>query len=144
MFVTIAEVAQITGVTVTDPDIAKAQAIIEVAAGRTEGLISDTATTDLEWLKRATAWQTVYMKGDPTSIFEQANVESTTQDGGFKIVIGDKWFWLSALALAAINKLSWKKSRSIKTTPFDYRAEKWRQDRQAEWMRGDYGWTSWL
>lgn len=144
MFVTVVEVLQLTGVLVTDQHIYQAQAVVETAAGRTEELIPLTATTDLMWLKKATAYQCAYMADDPVSLFEQANVESTTQDGGFKVVIGDKWVWLSPLAEKAIGNLSWKKSRGIKTKPFDYRAEKWRQDRQAEWMRSDNGWTTWV
>jgi hypothetical protein len=135
MFATIAEVLAITGVTVTDPDIYKAQALIETAAGRPEELIPLTATTDLLWLKKATAYQCAYIKDDPLSIFEQANVESVTQDGGFKVVFGDRNVWLAPASQQALQNLSWRKSRTIKTEPFDYRSERWRQERQMEWDR---------
>lgn len=139
MFVTIGEVIALTGVAVTDQDIYKAQALIETAAGVPEELIPVTATTDLLWLKKATAYQCAYMKDDPLGIFEQANVESITQDGGFKVVIGDRNVWLAPASEQALRNLSWRRSRGVKTGPFDYRAERWRQARQAEWDRDWYG-----
>ncbi|WID10830.1 head-to-tail adaptor [Streptomyces phage Mulchroom] len=135
MFATIAEVLAITEVTVTDQDIYKAQALVETAAGRPEELIPLTATTDLLWLKKATAYQCAYMKDDPLGVYEQPNVESVTQDGGFKIVNGERNVWLAPASEQALRNLSWRKSRNVKSEPFDYRAERWRQERQMEWDR---------
>ncbi|MFF3164098.1 hypothetical protein [Streptomyces sp. NPDC003273] len=135
MFVTVGEVLDITRVSVTDQHIYQAQAIIETAAGRPEELIPLTATTDRIWLKKATAYQCAYMIDDPLGVYEQANVESVTQDGGFKTVIGDHDVWLSPLAERALTNLSWRKSRTVQSEPFDYRAERWRQERQMEWDR---------
>ncbi|MEL5958044.1 hypothetical protein AADR41_25355 [Streptomyces sp. CLV115] len=128
MYATITEVADIAGVSVDDATIKKAQAIIETASGKPEELVSN--TTDLLWLKKATAYQCAYMEDDPTSVFEQPNMESVTQ-GESKMVFGDKDVWLSPLAQKAIANLSWRKSRRIQLQPFGYRRELHRQSRES-------------
>ena len=138
MFATIADVLEIAGVTVDDPTIIKAQAIIEVVAGRPEEVIPESATTDLVWLKKAVAWQCAYMDEDPTSVYEQQNLESVTQDGGFKMVFGDKLVYLSPLAEKAIGNLSWRRSRLVQLQPFDYRTERRRQNRETRRLYGDW------
>lgn len=132
MFATISDVQSIVGMSVDNAGLLRAQAIIETAAGRPEEMI--TGVTDLLWLKKATAYQCAYMEDDPTSVFEQPNMESVTQ-GETKMVMGDKDVWLSPLAQRAIGNLSWKKSRSIKTEPFDYRTEARRQYRETMILR---------
>lgn len=128
MYATITEVAEIAGVSVDDATIKKAQAIIETASGKPEELVSN--TTDLLWLKKATAYQCAYMEDDPTSVFEQPNMESVTQ-GESKMVFGDKDVWLSPLAQKAIANLSWRKSRRIQLAPFGYRRELHRQNAES-------------
>ncbi|MFI2208689.1 hypothetical protein [Streptomyces sp. NPDC020141] len=132
MFATVSEVQSITGVSVDNATLLKAQGIIETAAGRNEELI--TGVSDLLWLKKATAYQCAYMEDDPTSVFEQPNLESATQ-GDNKMVFGDKDVWLAPLAQRAIGNLSWKKSRSIKTEPFNYRKEVRRQGNETARLR---------
>ncbi|WP_405538111.1 hypothetical protein OG787_36420 [Streptomyces sp. NBC_00075] len=138
MFATIVEVEEIAGVTVDEPAIKKAQAIVETAAGRPEEVIMD--ATDLIWLKKATAYQCAYMAEDPTSVFEQPNLESVTQ-GENKMVFGDKAVWLSPVAQKALGNLSWRRSRLVPLRPFNYRKELWRQDVETVRMRGR--WWSW-
>lgn len=125
MFATIDEVMTIAGVSVDNAELLRAQGIIETAAGRPEEMI--TGVTDLLWLKKALAYQCAYMENDPTSVFEQPNLESATQ-GDNKMVFGDHDVWLAPLAERAIAQLSWRKSRSIKTEPFNYREEVRRQN----------------
>lgn len=138
MFATITDVADIAGVSVDDATIKKAQAIVETASGRPEELVTN--TTDLVWLKKAVAYQCAYMEDDPTSVYEQPNMESVTQ-GESKMVFGNKDVWLSPLAQRAIANLSWRKSRTVKTNPFDYRLELKRQNCESRRMRGT--WWSW-
>lgn len=138
MFATITDVADIAGVSVDDATIKKAQAIVETASGRPEELVTN--TTDLVWLKKAVAYQCAYMEDDPTSVYEQPNMESVTQ-GESKMVFGNKDVWLSPLAQRAIANLSWRKSRTVKTNPFDYRTELKRQNCESRRMRGT--WWSW-
>jgi len=138
MFATIDEVNEIAGVSVDNATLLKAQAIIETASGRPAELVTD--TTDLLWLKKATAYQCAYMEEDPTTVFEQMNLESVTQ-GQNKMVFGNKPVWLAPMAQAAIGNLSWRRSRMIETEPFPYRKELWRQDMQTAWMRDR--WWNW-
>ncbi|MFJ8790436.1 hypothetical protein [Streptomyces sp. NPDC102462] len=128
MYATITDVADIAGVSVDDATIKKAQAIIETASGRPQELVLN--ATDLVWLRKAVAYQCAYMEDDATSVYEQPNMESVTQ-GESKLVFGDKDVWLSPLAQKAIANLSWRKSRTIRMNPFDYRYELRRQNREA-------------
>ncbi|MFE2072052.1 hypothetical protein [Streptomyces misionensis] len=122
----------IAGVSVDNAELLKAQGIIETAAGRPEELV--TQLSDKLWLKRAVAYQCAYMDEDPFSVFEQPNLESATQ-GDNKMVFGDHDVWLAPLAEKAIGNLSWKRSRSVETAPFDYRKEVKRQNRETAIIR---------
>lgn len=140
MFATVSDVQVITGVSVDNATVLRAQGIIETAAGRPEELITN--LTDLLWLKKATAYQCAYMEEDPTSVFEQANMESATQ-GENKFVFGDKRVWLSPVAEAALSNLSWKRSRGVQTAPFDYRKELKRQNIETNKVRDRWwGWRA--
>ncbi|MFF7496317.1 hypothetical protein [Streptomyces rubiginosohelvolus] len=134
LFATIEEVMSIAGVSVDNATLLKAQGIIETAAGKPEEEIPLTAATDLLWLKKAVAYQCAYMENDPMSVFEQPNLESATQ-GDNKMVFGDKDVWLAPLAEKALSRLSWNRSRTIATAPFNYRGEIARQRREVRWLR---------
>ncbi|WP_330264664.1 hypothetical protein [Streptomyces griseorubiginosus] len=138
MYASISDVDEITGVSVDLSTLKKAQAVIETASGRPEELVTD--TTDLIWLKKATAYQCAYMEEDPTSVFEQPNLESYSH-GDDKMVVGDKPLWLAPMAQKAIGNLSWHRSRVVSSEPFNYRKELWRQDMQTAWMRDR--WWNW-
>ncbi|WP_328496780.1 hypothetical protein OHS59_31780 [Streptomyces sp. NBC_00414] len=138
MYASINDVDEIAGVSVDLATLKKAQAIIETASGRPEELVTD--TTDLIWLKKATAYQCAYMEDDPTSVFEQPNLESITQ-GQNKMVMGNKPVWLSPVAQKAIGNLSWRKSRFISFPPTNYRREQRRQDLESDRMR--HRWWAW-
>lgn len=138
MLATIDEVNEIAGVSVDVATLKKAQAIIETASGRPEELVTN--TTDLIWLKKAVAYQCAYMEEDPTSVYEQPNMESVTQ-GESKLVFGDKDVWLAPLAQKAIANVSWRRSRMVRMNPFDYRSELKRQNCESRRMRGTlWGW----
>lgn len=112
MIATVDDVFEITGYTVNEESVKHAQAIVEVYAGRPESLINN--VTDLEWMRYAISWQVAYMDFDPKSVFEQANVKSyhandTVMD------FGDKAYQIAPLAQKAVGRLSWNRSRSIKT-----------------------------
>lgn len=138
MYATVDEVNEISGVSVDLATLKKAQAVIETASGRPEELVTD--TTDLIWLKKATAYQCAYMEEDPTSVFEQPNLESYSH-GDDKMVVGNKPLWLSPLAQKAIGNVSWRKSRFIYFAPTDYRKERRRQDLESDRMR--HRWWAW-
>ncbi|MEU9230421.1 hypothetical protein AB0D40_39595 [Streptomyces massasporeus] len=138
MYATINDVDEIAGVSVDLSTLKKAQAIIETASGRPEELVTD--PTDAIWLRKAVAYQCAYMEEDPTSVFEQPNLESYSH-GDDKMVMGTKKVWLSPLAQEAITRVSWRKSRFVSFPPTNYRKEKRRQDCETSWMRNR--WWSW-
>uniref|UniRef100_A0AAU2A8C3 Uncharacterized protein n=1 Tax=Streptomyces sp. NBC_00093 TaxID=2975649 RepID=A0AAU2A8C3_9ACTN len=137
MYATIEDVYEITGVNVDLATLKQAQAIIETASARPAELVSN--ETDILWLRKAVAYQCAYMDEDPTSVFEQPNMESVTQ-GQNKMVFGDKAVWLAPLAQKAIGNVSWRKSRMIRFGPIDYRKELKRQNRETRRMRGKWRW----
>jgi hypothetical protein len=65
-------------------------------------------------MKYAVCWQVAYMSQDANSVFEQANVQSMSQNDTM-INFGDKTYAVSPLAVKAVSRLSWNKSRSIAT-----------------------------
>lgn len=108
------DVLELTGYSADDEDIHKAQAIVEVFAGKTESLIAN--VQDLEWMKYAVCWQVAYMSQDSSSVYEQANVQRYHQNDTI-IDFGDKSYSVSPLVVKAVSRLSWNKSRSIPTAP---------------------------
>lgn len=112
MFATADDILDLTGFTAERKDILLAQAIIEAYAGRLETEVDN--PQDKTWLRYATAWQVAYMTNDQASIFEQANVQSISQNRVF-ISIGGNDYFISPLAAKAVSRLSWVKSRSIRT-----------------------------
>lgn len=137
MFATVEEVADIAGVSVDNATLLKAQGIVETACGRPEELVTN--TTDLIWLRKATAFQCAYMEDDPTSVYEQPNLERVEQ-GDAILVMGDKPAYLSPLAQRAIANLSWHKSRMVSFGAFNYRKELRRQNWETAKMRDKWGW----
>ena len=121
MFVTTGEVLELTGFSVSDATIRQAQAIVEVAAGKTESMINPvTQANDLEWIKYGVAWQCAYMETDSEKVYEQANVASVSQNN-FKIDFGGKVYAMSPLTVEAMKRLSWNKSKTLKTRGFNFK-----------------------
>lgn len=114
MLATANDVFDVTGYSADDADVKKAQAIVEVFAGKPEALISN--VNDLEWMRYAVCWQVAYMTSDPGSVFEQANIESLRQNDT-SIDFGDKTYAIAPLAMKAVSRLSWNRSRSVSTGP---------------------------
>ena len=112
MFATADDVLDLTGFTAERKDIKLAQAIIEMYCGRVEAQVKQ--ESDLTWLKYATAWQVAYMTNDQASIYEQANVQSVSQNRVY-INVGGNDYFVAPMAAKAVSRLSWMKSRSIKT-----------------------------
>lgn len=113
-----ADVVTLTGHPADDEKIAIAQTHIELFVGRTE----DTATAelsarDLAWLKRAVAYQAVWLAGQ-ADINTRLDVSQLSQDGMQAAFKGDGLV-LAPLARRAIRQLSWKGgTRSISAEPF--------------------------
>jgi hypothetical protein len=115
MFTTTTQVKTITGKIVTAALIERAQYVIEAYLGRFESEVTD--TKDLEILKRAVAYQSAYMLNNEDIVFEQMAVSTTTQnDASTTFKQGDELSpFIAPLAVMMCSKLSFAKSRSIKT-----------------------------
>lgn len=112
MIINAEEVMELTGYSANMQDIKRAQAIVEVYAGRPEAMI--TRDDDLAWMRYAVSWQVAYMETDPKAIFEQSNVQSVSSNDTV-INFGDKAYQVAPLAQKAVSRLSWHRSRSIAT-----------------------------
>jgi len=101
-------VAELTGATVTDADLAKAGGIVDLFAGRTYAAVARTGTRDAGWLRMAVAYQAAWMSGQPdlfarldyTAVPDAAAVTGT----GMVLAPMAKW---------ALRRCSWLKSRSL-------------------------------
>lgn len=115
MFTTTTEVKTITGKIVNAGLIERAQYALEAYIGKFEDEVVD--TTDLEILKRATAYQAAYMLNNEDVVFEQMAVSTTTQnDASTTFKPGDSVSpFIAPMAVMMCSKLSFVKSRSIKT-----------------------------
>lgn len=115
MFTTITEVKTITGKIVKADLVQRAQYAIEAYIGKFESEVTN--TTDLEILKRAVAYQSAYMLNNEDVVFEQMAVSTTTQNDSsttFKQTDHTSPF-IAPMAVMVCSKLSFVKSRSIKT-----------------------------
>ena len=117
MFTTTTQVKTITGKTVNAGLIERAQYAIEAYVGKFEADVDD--TRDLEILKRATAYQAAYMLNNEDIVFEQMAVSTTMQnEASTTFKAGDKVSpFIAPMAVMVCSKLSFVKSRSIKTGP---------------------------
>jgi hypothetical protein len=105
------DVIDATGVTVTEPQLAQAQAAIEVFCNRIHADTERMRTRDLYWLGRAVAYQAAWLAGqfgletrlDATQI-QQDQVSSTLQGDGLV---------LAPMAKRSLNRVSWMRSRTV-------------------------------
>lgn len=115
MFTTTTQVKTITGKVADSALVQRAQYAIEAYIGKFEDEITD--ATDLEILNRATAYQTAYMLNNEDIVFEQIAVSTTTQnDSSTTFKPNDTVSpFIAPMAVMMCSKLSFVKSRSIKT-----------------------------
>lgn len=111
---TAAEALALTGRTVTDEQVAQAQAVIELFADVTQDADADQSAKTLRLLNRAVSWQAAWMA---TQIDVDARVDVTTlsQDGTSTTFAGDDAQVLAPLAKRCLDRLPWKRSRSVWT-----------------------------
>lgn len=127
MYTTPEYVQAITGYDVTQDQIRIAQGLIETLTGRVEALVYD--ANDRAILGNATAYQAVYMKANSKVIFEQAAITGgSSGDAATSFNTAMKSPFFAPLAVEACRKLSWLKSRSVKTSPMG------RQSRRSNWV----------
>jgi hypothetical protein len=117
MFANTTQVKTITGKIVNAGLVERAQYAIEAYVGKFEADVTD--TNDLEILKRAVAYQSAYMLNNEDIVFEQMAVSTTMQnDASTTFKPGDRVSpFIAPMAVMVCSKLSFVKSRSIKTGP---------------------------
>ena len=115
MFATTTQVKTITGKIVNAGLVERAQYAIEAYVGKFEADV--TKTTDLELLKRAVAYQSAYMLNNEDIVFEQMAVSTTGQNDAYTSFKQDDPAspFIAPMAVMVCSKLSFMKSRSIKT-----------------------------
>jgi hypothetical protein len=115
MFTTPIEVNEITGKTVDAALIQRAQYAIEAYIGKFDSEVTN--ENDRIVLNRATAYQAAYMLNNEDIVFEQIAVSTTTQnDSSTTFKSGDTVSpFIAPMAVMMCSKLSFVKSRSIKT-----------------------------
>lgn len=108
----IADVLALTGVTVTQLQLTQANTIIEIFARRLYGVASTrTGTRDIEWMKRAVAFQAAWMQGQP-DFFTRLDVTTITE-GRKSIGLKEQTLMVAPMARMALSRVSWQKTRSI-------------------------------
>jgi len=119
MFATTTQVFNLTAINVNESLISRAQSIIEVYIGRLEASVTN--TTDLEYLRRAVSYQAAYMLNNEDIVFEQIAASTISQnDSVVTFKPGDQNApWIAPLAIMACKRLSFLKTRYIRTGKID-------------------------
>ncbi|AVH60004.1 MULTISPECIES: hypothetical protein [Streptomyces] len=105
------QVIDITGVTVTDAELSRAQSSVEVFCNR---IYTDTPRMrlrDLYWLARAVAYQAAWEKGQ-FDLNTRLDANQVQQDG-IVANLAEKAMTLGPRAKGALQRCSWMRSRTI-------------------------------
>lgn len=116
---TAADVLSLTGMTVTDPQLTQANGVVELHAGRVYALatltgsngVTNTGARDVEWMRRACAYQAAWMPSQP-DMFGRLEMEAISATGR-PVPITPAALTLAPLARRALKRVSWLKSRSV-------------------------------
>lgn len=105
---TISDVDTFTGQTVTDAEIARAQAIIEIFANTTEEATDATPVSgrNAKLLAQAVSYQAAWMSEHP-DVFTNVDVSSFSQDGMSASHAHTEAALVAPLAMRCIRRLSW-------------------------------------
>lgn len=106
------DVEEVTGVVVTDAQLARAQTMIEMRVGRTAEVTASLRVSALRWLRLAVAYQAAWMTSQP-DLFTRTAVEGVSQDGASAKFRSADSQTLAPLALRALKRLGWKGTRSV-------------------------------
>lgn len=107
-----ADVLNLTRQQVDDDTVAVANFVIEILGGRLYTIAATrTGARDLEWMKRAVAYEAVWITGQP-DFFTRLDVNAITE-GRRSIGVKDLSLMLAPLAKMALRRVSWLKSRSL-------------------------------
>jgi hypothetical protein len=110
---TLDDVEAITGVTVTEGQLAAASSVVTVYANRSPDVAGSLLARDVYWLKQACAWQARWQAQQP-GYDQKSSVTSVNQDNT-QVAFGAEWqIVLAPLAARALKNLSWKGSRTVR------------------------------
>ena len=115
-FATIAQVAELTGVTVDAPTRLLAAQAVEISTGLIEGTLAervDITDRDLYFLRLMCAYQAAWLVAQPDYLTRN-DVKSAAQDGQ-SATGGPDWLTLGPLARKTSKRLSWRGTRSLNT-----------------------------
>ena len=127
---TIADVTEITGKTVTEPDRLVAVHSLETIIGVIEAVDRpDISDRDRYWLKLATCYQAAFVLDNP-DLFSRADVTSASQDGESANFRNVDAHLLAPLARKCIRRLSWRglaraKDRAAQRGPVNILSEEY-------------------
>lgn len=115
MFATINDVKTITGKNAASDLIARAQYVLESYIGKFESEVVN--STDIEIMKRATAYQSAYMLNNEDIVYEQMAASTIGQNDAYTTFKqGDQASpFIAPLAVMICQKLSFVRSRSVTT-----------------------------
>lgn len=137
-----ADVLAYTGATVTDAQIAVSQGLIDIYAQVTPDTTDPISERDLRLLKQALAYQTVWQVNQ-IDVMTRTDVSSVNQDNMQFTPAGPESLILAPLAKRCLDRLSWRKPRSLRvrsgrgTTYQDIEAL------QDAWLRDGDGLNDW-
>lgn len=110
---TVGETLTYTKITVDQADIESAQFMVEIFSDVTEDADANISTKNLRLLKMAVAYQAAWISDHP-DIFTHVDVSTMLQDGIQFTNAHANAGVLAPMAKRAIDRLSWKRNRSIK------------------------------
>lgn len=116
-----ADVATVTGKTVTADDVKLAISAIELVTGLiNEVERPDITRRDLYWLRQAVCFQAAWVADTPDYL-ERNDVAAASADGQSATGQHGDWLVLAPLARRALKRLSWRGTRTIRPVPVDER-----------------------
>jgi hypothetical protein len=116
---TAGDVASLTGQSIDTTELEQANGVIELHAGKIYTLaVANTGTRDIEWMRRACAYQAAWMRSQP-DMFARLDLNAVTQEGR-AVGLKEHALVLAPLAKKALNRVSWLRSRSLHVrAPFE-------------------------
>lgn len=115
---TVPDVLSVTGASATASELAAGNAVITIYANRTPDASASMSDRDLEWLRQASCWQTVWLRDQPG--FTARSVVASYSQDGLSVQHNAEWnIALAPLAARSMKNLSWKGSRTLRTPNID-------------------------
>lgn len=113
---TAADVLAYTGATVTDAQISVSQGVIDIYSQVTTDTIDPISERDRRLLKQALAYQTVWQINQ-VDVFTRTDVSSVNQDNMQFAPANAEALMLAPLAKRCLDRLSWRRPRSLRLRP---------------------------